>query len=249
MNLADIGRLLRTNTKEHAPIILSVMAGVGTLSTAYLTATASFVAADVIRRHEETRLMPDDPKELFIERAKLVWRLYIPSAISATSTIACIVGANRIEAKKTLAAQAAFAVSERVYSEYRDKVIQEYGERKDQSIRDKVAEDRVKNNPPAETMVIAGPGTVLCCEMYTGRYFHSDMETLRKAENKINARALMHDYATFDDFYYMIGLANTTTSGQMGWKSGKLMELRFSSVLTEDGRPCLAFDYNYSELL
>jgi hypothetical protein len=182
-----------------------------------------------------------------MERTKLVWKIYIPSAIAATSTIACLVGANRVGLKKTMAAQTAFAISERMYSEYRDKVIEEYGERKDQSIRDKIADERVKLTAPSNDILVTGPGNVLCCELYTGRYFSSDMESLRKAQNELNSQLLAHDYATFDDFYYMIGLGRTSSSSQMGWKSTKLMGLSFSTILTDDGRPCLAFEYNYVE--
>lgn len=248
MNLGDLIKSLRTNTKEHSPVILSIAAGIGVLSTAYLTGRASFLASDVIRNYEREHLMPVDRKELVIERTKLVWKLYIPAAISATTTITCIVGANRIEAKKTIAAQTAFAVSQRVYSEYRDKVIEEFGERKDQSIRDKIAEERVKDSPPKE-VIVAGSGTVLCCELFTGRYFMSDMEKLRRAQNDINAKMIAHDYATFNDFYYLIDLPQTAVSGQLGWKSSKLLDLQFTTVLSEDGRPCLAFEYNYSETL
>lgn len=251
MNLGDIGRLVRTNTKEHFPIILSVAAGIGVVSTSYLTAKASFQAYERIMVEESMNIGPDNRtnKERLIERTKLVWKLYIPAGLSAASTITCIIGANRVEAKKTIAAQTAFAVSQRVYSDYRDKVIEEYGAHKDQSIRDKIADDRVKLTAPSQDVLISGPGNVLCCEMFTGRYFASDMETLRKAENQLNAKLLAHDYATFDDFYYMVGLSRTTSSGQIGWKSNRLMELQFSTVLTEDGRPCLAFDYNYTEPL
>jgi hypothetical protein len=249
MNIGDIGKVLRSNTKEHFPLILSAVAGVGVLATAYLASVASFEAANIIGLHEDTYPPSNDFKERITERTKLVWKLYIPAATAATSTIVCIVGANRIEAKKTLAAQTAFAVSQRVYSDYRDKVIEEYGERKDQAIRDKIADERVKATAPAGELMIAGPGNVLCCEMFTGRYFSSDMETLRKAQNELNAKLLAHDYATFDDFYYMVGLARTSASGNLGWKSTKLMELQFSTVLTDDGRPCLAFEYNYTEAL
>lgn len=249
MNLGDIGRLVRTNTKEHFPLILSAAAGIGTLATAYLTAKASFEAARIIDNYEELNGTSDDLKERLIERTKLVWKLYIPAGIATGSTIICIIGANKTEAKKTLAAQTAFTVSERVYSEYRDKVIEEYGRNKDQSIRDKIADERVKETAPSKDLVIAGPGNVLCCELFTGRYFNSDMETLRKSENKLNKKLITHDYATMDDFYYMVGLSRTTTSGQLGWRSSKLMELQFSTVLTEDGRPCLAFEYNYTEPL
>ncbi len=249
MSLGSITKSVRSGTKHHFPLILSAAAGVGTLSTAYLASRASFQAAELIAITDQYVTPPTDHKELIKERVKLVWKFYIPAGISAISTIACIVGANRVEVKKTIAAQTAFAVSERVYSEYRDKVIEEYGERKDQAIRDKIADERVKLTAPDKDILITGPGNILCCEMFTGRYFASDMEALRKAQNELNAKLLAHDYATFDDFYYMIGLSRTSSSSQIGWKSTKLMDLEFSTVLTDDGRPCLAFDYNYTEPL
>jgi len=248
MNLTDIGNFVRTNAKEHLPLILSVAAGLGTISTAYLAADAGYKSAHLIEDVEEGEVNPDR-KQRLIERTRLVWKLYIPTAISAVTTIACVAGSNRVSTNKTIAAQTAFAVSQRVYSEYRDKVIEEYGERKDQSIRDQIAEDRVKATAPDSGLVIAGSGAVLCCELFTGRYFNSDMETLRRAQNDLNKRLLTHDYATFDDFYYDVGLPRTSSSGQIGWKSSKLMEMVFSTVLTEDGRPCLAFEYNYTEPL
>lgn len=240
-SLAEFGALIRQNIKEHSPAILSVMAGVGTLTTAYLASRATYLATNILA-HEKPI---EDRKERYKENVKLVWQLYIPTGISAAATITCIVGANRLEARRVMAAQVAFAISERAYSEYRDKVTEEFGESKARSVRDKVAEDRVKSNPPPEVVLVSG--NVLCCELFTGRYFQSDMETLKKARNELNARILAHDYATLDDWYYMIKLPYTSYSSEIGWKSGRLMELEFTSVLTEDGRPCLAFDYNYTK--
>jgi hypothetical protein len=246
MNISNIGGSVRTNVKEHSGIILSIFAGIGTLTTAYLAAKASYDAAGMIRLANEEREPIFDTKTRLKENTKLVWKLYIPAGISAASTITCIIGANRIEAKKTIAAQTAFAISQRVYSEYKDKVIEELGAHKDQSVRDKLAEDKVKKNPPpSKDVLITGPGVVLCCELYTGRYFTSDMEKLRKAQNDLNSRLLKHDYATLNDFYYLIELHQTSISGDIGWKSDRMMDLMFSTVLTDDGRPCLAFEYNY----
>ena len=38
-------------------------------------------------------------------------------------------------------------------------------------------------------------------------------------------------------------------SWHVGWKAPKQLELVFSSVMADDGRTCLAFDYNYTEPL
>jgi hypothetical protein len=248
-NLTQLTGALGKGIKANSPLILTVAAGVGVITTAYLSSVASFQAARVIRAKEDVNGTPSDRKQRVIDRTKLVWKLYIPTGISCVTTIGCVVGANRIESKKTLAATTALAFTERAYSEYRDKVVEEFGVRKDQSIRDKVVAEHVKSTAPSQEVLVTGPGNVLCCELFTGRYFTSDMETLRRVTNNLNAKMLTHDYATLTDFYYHVGLPQTSESSRIGWESSRLMELIFSTALTEDGRPCITFEYNYTKLL
>lgn len=73
------------------------------------------------------------------------------------------------------------------------------------------------------------------------------MESLRKAENKLNSRLNREMYARLSDFYSLVGLPYTSNSEEIGWDSDKLLELRFTTVLSDDGRPCIAFDYNYTK--
>jgi hypothetical protein len=243
--LTQLSGTVQRYLKANSPVILTVSAGVGVLTTSYLVGRASFKAAEVIRKDEEKYGTHGERLGRLKERTKLVWRLYIPAVISGTSTIVCIVGANRAGTAKTMAAQTALTVTERAYSEYRDKVIEEFGERKDKAIRDSVAADRVKADGEKTNVLVSGPGNVLCCELHTGRYFLSDMETLRRAQNDINAKILSHDYATLYDFYYIVGLKATTTCSDLGWTAPKQLELSFSTQLTEDNRPCITFEYNY----
>ena len=250
MNFTALNGMIKNGVKTHSSVILSVLAGAGTLTTAYLASRASFKASAMIREHESVNGVSDDKKQRIKDRTKLVWKCYIPPAISAGTTVACIFGSNRIGVKKALAATAALNATERKFGEYRDKVMEEYGPRKDEAIRDKIATERVlEKPPPSQDILVSGPGVVLCCELFTGRYFTSDMETLRRAQNEVNSKALKHDFATLDDFYHLIGLRPTSTSNILGWKSERLMELEISPILTEDRRPCLAFDYNYTTTL
>lgn len=250
LNINQLSNLFKANVKQHSPLILSVAAGVGTFTTAYLAAKASFRAAKVIDRYEELEGISDNRKEQIKDRIKVTWKLYIPTAISASATIVCIAGSNRVGARKLLASQAALSMTQQLYSDYREKVIEQFGDKKEELVRAAVAEDRVKGNPPpSQEVLVTGPGNVLCCEMFTGRYFTSDMETLRRAQNDLNKKVLSQDYATMDDFYYLIGLKPTSYSGNIGWSSSRQMDLEFTTVLTEDGRPCLAFDYNYTKQL
>jgi hypothetical protein len=237
-----VEKVLRTNS----PAILTALGVSGTITTAYLAGKASFRAAEAIQK--EALVITNEPKNRKKD-IKLVWKSYIPTAVSGAVTITCIICATRIGMKRTAAITAAYSLSEKAFSEYRDKVIDKVGERKEQQVRDDIAQDKVRANAPSREVVLSGSGHILCCELYTGRYFNSDMESLRKAQNDLNARLVNHVYATLDDFYYMIGLPQTSSSGNIGWNSDKLMELRFSTVLTDDGRPCLAFEYNYTKPL
>lgn len=240
--IKTVHHTLRRNT----PVILSSTAITGVVTTAYLAARAAVEAHRRIDAIESVAGTSDSFKQRMKEQLPIVWKLYIPAGASGIVTIACIVGTTRVTNKRAAAAQAAFVLTERAFAEYRAKVVEEYGERKDQTIRDSIASEFVqKNPPPPANVLVTGPGSVLCCELHTGRYFSSDMESLRRAENDINARLVRHDSATLDDFYYIIGMQPTTTSGDLGWNSDKLLSLEFTSCLDDSGRPCLAFQYNY----
>lgn len=226
---------------KNSQTILTSFAISGIITTAYLSAKAAMLSSTDLDVYYLTH--PDDDLD-FKDTVKLVWKNYIPAIISGTATISCVLGAQKVSSRKTAAAQAAFALSERVFSEYKDKVIEQIGPKKEQAIRDSISQDKVSSSANQQ-IIIAGNGSVLCCEGYTGRYFNSDMETLRRAENKINAKLNTHDYASLSDLYYLLDLPETKVSSDLGWDSGRLLELEFSSTVTPDGKPCLVFNYNY----
>lgn len=230
---------------RNSPSLLTGVAIGGIVTTAYFAAKASWKAAEIVAEEEAVHGRNPNRKERYKHNAKLVWKEYVPAVATGGITIASVVGSSRVSAKRGAAAHAAFVLSERAFSEYRERVIEEIGVKKDQKIRDDIAEKKVKANPPSE-MLISGPGNILCCELFTGRYFTSDMETLRKAVNQLNQDLLKHDRASLEDWYDIIGLRNTSFSKEIGWMSDRLMDLEFTTLLTEDGRPCLAFDYNYT---
>lgn len=237
--------VVKRKLRGKSPLILTVVAGIGTATTAYFAARGAYKSANVIRDDRNFNGIIEDKKDRLKHDVKLTWKNYIPATVSGATTIACVVGANRLEVKKTIAAQTALAISQKAYSEYKEQVVKELGPKKASAIKEKIVEEKVKNNPPPTNMLAVGAGNIICCELYTGRYFSADIEELRKAVNELNAQLLKQDYATMNDFYYLINLKQTTKSGSLGWKTPRLMDLDFTTALTDDGRPCLAFDYNY----
>lgn len=246
MTFVDLSNKVQRILRDNSPGILTGLGVSGTVTTAYLAGKASFEASEALRIEQNrldsfTKSHSLDRKEKF----KHVWKLYIPTAVSGVMTIACIIAGTRVSIKRTAAAYSLMSVSEKAFTEYKEKVVEQLGVKKEQAIRDEIAKDRVANNP--QGMVVVGSGNVLCYEMHTGRYFSSDMETLRKAVNEVNAKMIRETDASLSDFYYMIGLSNTSYSDRTGWTSCKLLELSFSTVMSADGRPCIAFEYNYIE--
>lgn len=239
MNYQSFIAAVERTLKANSPAILTGIGVSGTVVTSYLSGRASIEAHNAYVHDPRADLTK---KEI----VKLVWKYYIPTAISGTVTIACILGAARVGGRRTAASMAAYSISEKAFSEYKEKVAEQIGKGKEQTIRDELAQAKVTNNPPpSREVVLAGPGNVLCYEIYTGRYFNSDMESLRKAQNDINARLLRDDHASASDLYILLGLPYTSHSSYIGWTSDRLLEMQFSTALADDGRPCITFEYNY----
>jgi hypothetical protein len=230
--------------KSNSPQILTAIGVTGVVTTSYLAAKATVEATDIIRANEAVEPPSVDRKQRIKERAKHVWKLYIPTAVSGVATVGCIVSSSRIGARRTAAAVTAYSLTEKAFSNYREKVVEQIGENKEKKIRDEIAQEEISKNIPKQ-IIVTGDGDVLCCERYTGRYFKSNMEKLQRARNEVNALINNQLYVPLDEFYDLIGLRGTQVSSELGWNSDKLMELEFSTVLSENGEPCLAFEYNY----
>jgi hypothetical protein len=231
-----LNNAVKTAHQNKSSIYAAIAIG-GVASTAYLASKASIKASKIISEHKKDNGEIEEPLEKVKVYTPLVWKLYIPTAASAATTVGCILMANKVNAQKTAAAISAYTLTE--------KVVDQIGANKEQKIRDEITEDALKKTTLKDSLILPGSGDILCCEMYTRRYFMSDMETLRKAQNDVNMAIFDEIYVTLDYFYSLIGLSTTSHSNELGWDSDRLLDLEFSTTLTEDGRPCLTFCYNY----
>ena len=97
-------------------------------------------------------------------------------------------------------------------------------------------------------VIITGSGEVLCYETITGRYFNSSVETIRQAQNTLNAEMLNEMYVSLNDLFREIGLPVTGYGEEVGWTVDKQLDIQFSTVLSDDGRPAVAIGYNYTPI-
>ena len=242
MTLMTLAKQLEQLAADNSPAILTGIGVTGTVATAILTGKASIKAARLI---DESEAVDDLTIRLATsEKVRMTWKLYIPAAGCCVLTVASIITANQIGTRRAAAMAAAYGLSERAFERYKDQVKEKFGEAKERDVRDDLAQKQVRENPPQEnTVLVTASGDVLCLELFTGRYFRSDIESIKKAQNDLNYRLLSHGYASLSEFYDFLGLQHTQVSDDLGWSSDKMLEISFSGALTTDDKPCMVLDY------
>lgn len=241
----NVSKLLSKTEKtftDNSPLILTAFGVVGIISTAYLTGKATIKAVKILEEVNDERI---ENIPFVKDDIKLLWKCYIPPVVMASLSVAAVIGSNRIGNRRTAAMAAAYSISERAFTEYKDKVVEKIGENKERAVRDEIAQERVAKHPPIDReIILTGKDETLCLDSFSGRYFMSDMQSLRSAQNSINEQVLHSDYATVTDYYNLVGLEDTTVSGEMGWNTDKLLELHYSATMVEDGtKACMVVDF------
>lgn len=240
-NLAKIAKDVRTAIARHSPEILTGIGIAGMVTTTVLAVQATPKALMLLEdaKYEKGGSLTAP------ETIKACWKCYIPAAVTGTASIMCLVGASSAHAKRNAVLASAYKLSETALTEYRDKVIETIGEKKEKAIRDKIDKDHVEKNPVSKNdVIITGRGTTLCLDYHSGRYFNSDIETIKRAINELNRQMLIHECVSLNDFYDELNLSHTELGDELGWRmDGKLVDIDFSSQLTDSGEPCLVLNY------
>lgn len=248
--LANITAKATTLFNQNAALILTSTGVVGTVGTGLVTARATFKASDVLR---DAQALPEGDEVGDVEREAVelttfqkvgaVWPLYLPPVGIAGLTIASIIGANRVSAKQVAALAAAYSITEHQLEEYKEKALEKLGVVREKKLRDEISQDRVRNNPSKEVIIVAN-GDVLFYDMLTGRYFQSTVEKVKKAETKIHGEIYNYMYCSLSIFFDELGLPPTDFSDLVGWNSETSPTIDLSTTVTPDDRPCMTVSLN-----
>ena len=227
---------------KHSPEILTAMGIIGYITTTVSAVKATPKAVELInQKKEETGLN----KLTIIDTIKVSWKQYLPSVIIGATSTACIIGASATNYKRNAALASAYALSESTLIRYKDKVIETIGERKEREIQEKVSQDEVnKNKLDNKAIIVTSNGNTLCMDSFSGRYFKSDLESIKKAVNIVNRKLIYQNYISLNEFYDEIGLDGIKNGEILGWNLDQgLMEPTFSTCLADNGQPCIVIDF------
>lgn len=234
---------VRSGLTKHSPEILIGLGVAGLLGTTVLA---------VRETPKVLKLLENKKKELDVDKlsvkdtVKTVWKNYIPCAVLAVTSVACIVGASNISARRNAALAAAYAIGNKAFSDYKEEVINLLGEEKDKEIRERVADKLLKENPvTSKEVIITDNNEHLCYDEITGRYFKSSQNKIKEAQNVINDRLRDEMWVSLNDLYYELCLPNVRVGDDLGWNiDDGYLDIILSSRIAEDGTPCLTLDYS-----
>ena len=270
LNVSKLCKDAKVMVSKRSPEILTGLGIAGMITTTVLAVKATPKAMKLLEEAKKDIFDNLDPEDIPenttdytdislkpIEMVKVAWKPYIPAAITGIASISCIIGASSVHAKRNAAIAAAYNLSQTALTEYKEKVVETIGEKKEQAIKDKIAKDKIKKDPVSKSeVIVTGKGNTLCYDAFNSRYFYSDIDQIKRAINELNRIMLNQMYVSLNDFYDELNLKHSGNGDELGWKlDDGFIEVDFSSQLSDDGRPCLVIEYmvapryDYSKLM
>lgn len=259
VDLAKTSKKFLKAIDKNSPHILTGMGIAGMITTTVLAVKATPKALVLIEeeKRKQNRKLLDEAKKngdtnckqitelKKSEVVKTCWKCYIPAVITGTLSAACLISSNTISNRRVTALATAYKLSETALTEYKEKVVETIGEKKELEVRDNIAKDKIEKNPVTTSeVIITDRGETLCYDLLSGRYFKSDIESIRRAVNILNNRMMSEMYVSLSELYDELDLSHTAMSDKLGWNIDQgLIEINFSSQIAEDGRPCIVLDY------
>jgi hypothetical protein len=219
----------------------------GMITSTVLAVKATPKALKCIEEKKEELGLVEEDNLTVKETVQAAWKPYIPATVTTVASVACLIGSTSISTRRNAALTAAYQLSTTALKEYREKVVETIGEKKEKTIHDKIAEEKVKEKPAAQHDVIfTGNGKTRCYDILSGRTFESDRNKIDRAINELNYRMTggMEMYVSLNEFYDRIGIPGIPVGDDIGWRVDKgLIEIHYSSFLLDDDEPVMTIEF------
>lgn len=245
--------------EKNGPALLTGTAIVGLVVTGVAAYKAGLKAHDILeRKKEEMNHVETGDKEAIKAVKKETVKELVPvlagPIIAGVATAGCMIGSTAAASRKIAIISAAYNFSEKGLKDLNEKMQDMLGEKKTKAIKDAIGKDRLdaidlpKEGSP---VLLMGDGDVLCCDLYTGRYFRSNAQKIGEAINRLSHDVQMEMWVCLNDLYELINspdLSSVPMGNDFGWDVDDCVRgqvpITFTAQLTSDQKPCLCLDYD-----
>lgn len=248
--LVGLAKAVQSKAVKHSPELLIAFGILGMTSAVCMAIKDTPKALRLIeeereRREEESEdgvVEPLSKKDV----VKITWKCFIPTAVIWGTSLLCLVGGSSQHMRRNAALATAYALSETAMREYRGKVIEQIGEKKEREVRDAVAKDDLQKCAVInQTIIHTGDGNTKFLDSLSGRFFMSDRAKIDSAVNDLNRRMRSEMYISLNDFYSEIGLEPIDIGEMVGWNIDRgYIDLDISyHPHPINGEPCSVIKY------
>ena len=265
MNLIDKGMKF---ADEHQREIMLGTAIAGTVLTAVASWKAGIKADKILsEQREKMKALDADfnteeigmteeeykgrKKEITVDTVKQMAPVVAPVVMSASGTIISVIGGYKVASKQIAVLSSLYSMVKESNADYMEKAKELFGDKKAGELHDKIKEGKMLDNPPTntDTIINTGKGTTMFLDDWSGRYFYSSPEEVRRAFNIINKRMMDEYYISLNELYDELGLPDIKLGDDIGFNvdDGLIdIEHLFTAALHNNDTPIISLDYEVS---
>ena len=159
----------KNGVQKHSPELLAGVGVVGVVASTVMACKATMKLNDILEESKETRdkirevesnpryeeqySHEDAKKDLVInytQTAMKVAKLYAPAVILGSASLGCLLASNDILRKRNAALSAAYMTVDKSFKEYRQRVVDRFGEEVEKEIRYNIKAEEVTSTVVAE---------------------------------------------------------------------------------------------------
>lgn len=252
MNLSVVKSAVKTGAKyvvKHSPTILTVV------GTCMMGGAIVKGVVESPKAKDELDTLDDNAelshKDYLREKARILFYHYWSTAALGLGGAALIFWSHHVTLGQTATAIAAYNMKSDQLEKLEKKIVETDGEKHLTKMKEEIVKDDVSQMSYDDNLIHdTGKGKMLCIENITNKQFFHDIEKIRKACNDMNEeingmmRGSMGDDTEFslNEWFDYLGLPRCAIGNKLIWYN-QLVDLNFTTALTEDGQPALVVGY------
>lgn len=228
--------------KKNSPTILTCLGIAGVVTTVVTAHQDTLKAEDVLYDNPKIRSKKDE--------IKATWKCYIPTGISASSTIACIVGSHYFSGKQREALASAYVLSQTTLQEYQRRVIDQIGKNKEKALMEETVKGVAERRAPValysqmeDEVIETGDGNTLFYDVPGERYFKSDINYLKTVVNDLNREVRSEMYFDWNEIRYRWHLPMKPFGREHVFDNDHPLEVSYVPEMMPNGQVRILVDY------
>lgn len=183
---------------------------------------------------DDEKLRKKELRDIYIRTIKETTKLYAPVVGTGVLSYVCLIESHHILKSRNVALMTAYSGLETAYNAYRNRVIEEFGEDKDQDYRFGVSKkeektiETAKNGKEKEVVkevhfvdVTKKASQYARCFDETNENFNGDpainLLFLRHVQDMMNDKLIMKGHLFLNEVYEMLGFDDTQAGSVVGW--------------------------------